>query len=124
MAVCSPDLITQHFPEAMMSNNNRFDLTPQQLIELPLLQQTTRPHIWDEWFNLHAITHPHSARGQRHELFSMLAVAANHGMGMALIPKMLIEKELKSKDLVIISTKKLEKGELIILYIPPKKTRY
>ena len=109
VAVCSPDLITHHFPEAMMSNNNRFDLTPQQLIELPLLQQTTRPHIWDEWFNLHAITHPHSARGQRHELFSMLAAAANHGMGMALIPKMLIEKELKSKDLVIISTKKLEK---------------
>ena len=39
----------------------------------------------------------------------MLAVAANHGMGMALIPQMLIEKELQKGELVMVSTKKLEK---------------
>lgn len=39
----------------------------------------------------------------------MLAVAANHGMGMALIPQMLIKTELQKKELVMVSTKKLEK---------------
>lgn len=37
----------------------------------------------------------------------MLSVAASHGMGMALIPQMLIEAELRKKELVIASNKKL-----------------
>lgn len=109
VAVCAPSLIRHYFPDAAMINANSFDLSAQQLIELPLLQQTTRPHIWEEWFNLYPIKHPNPNHGQRHELFSMLAVAANHGMGMALIPQMLIEKELQKGELVMVSTKKLEK---------------
>ncbi len=49
---------------------------------------------------MHQINHPKPHDGQRHELFSMLAVAAHHSMGMALIPEMLIEHELKSGELV------------------------
>ena len=37
----------------------------------------------------------------------MLAVAASHDMGMALIPQMLIESELQ-KELVIVSNRKLK----------------
>lgn len=106
--VCSPDLILKHFPEAKMSNKYSYDLTDQQLQKMPLLQQTTRYSIWQEWFQQHQIPHPKPYEGQRHELFSMLAVAANHSMGMALIPQMLIEKELRKKELVIASNKKLE----------------
>lgn len=106
--VCSPALIRKYFPDAEMLNEMSFDLTAEQLVQLPLLQQTTRPSIWEEWFAHHQIKHTNPFEGQRHELFSMLAVAANHGMGMALIPQMLIEQELKEKKLVIASTKKLE----------------
>lgn len=38
----------------------------------------------------------------------MLAVAATHAMGMALIPKMLIESELQKNELVLASTQPLE----------------
>ncbi|MGE8559021.1 LysR family transcriptional regulator [Acinetobacter sp. ANC 4169] len=106
--VCSPTLIRKYFPDAVMLNEISFDLTAEQLVQLPLLQQTTRPSIWEEWFAHHQIKHTNPFEGQRHELFSMLAVAANHGMGMALIPQMLIEQELKHKELVIASSKKLE----------------
>lgn len=51
--------------------------------------------------------HPKVSAGHRHELFSMLAVAAKQGMGMTLIPQILIESELQNKELVIASSKKL-----------------
>ena len=48
IAVCSPQLILKNFPEAVRINEFSYDLSPEQLIQLPLLQQTTRPSIWHE----------------------------------------------------------------------------
>ena len=106
--VCSPALIQNRLPEAVMQNEYSYDLSDEELLLMPLLQQTTRPSIWQEWFQAHQIQHPKPFDGQRHELFSMLSVAASHGMGMALIPQMLIESELQKKELVIASSKKLQ----------------
>lgn len=107
--VCSPEMIYKHFPE-LRPENGPFDgsLTAAQIATLPLLQQTTRPYIWKEWFEKVGYDHPYAMDGQRHELFSMLAVAATHHMGVALIPQMLLEKELSSKELVIASHIKLK----------------
>ena len=105
--VCSPKLIENNFPHAEMTDDHSFNLSNEELLQLPLLQQTTRPSIWQEWFQAHQLQHPKPFDGQRHELFSMLSVAASHGMGMALIPLMLIEAELRKKELVIASNKKL-----------------
>ncbi len=90
-----------------MTDDHSFNLSDEELLQFPLLQQTTRPSIWQEWFQAHQLQHPKPFDGQRHELFSMLSVAASHGMGMALIPQMLIEAELRKKELVIASNKKL-----------------
>ncbi|WP_180116965.1 LysR substrate-binding domain-containing protein [Acinetobacter sp. YH12096] len=105
--VCSPKLIKSNFPHAEMTDDHSFNLSDEELLQLPLLQQTTRPSIWQEWFQAHQLQHPKPFDGQRHEQFSMLSVAASHGMGMALIPQMLIEAELRKKELVIASNKKL-----------------
>ncbi len=106
--VCSPELIYKHFPELKpVSGPFSGSLSPEQIASLPLLQQTTRPYIWKEWFEVADFDHPYALDGQRHELFSMLAVAATHHMGVALIPQMLLEKELSSGDLVIASQIKL-----------------
>ncbi|WP_104509932.1 LysR substrate-binding domain-containing protein [Acinetobacter indicus] len=105
--VCSPQLIAQHFPAAQKSHRYGYNLAAEQLQQLPLLQQTTRPTIWQEWFQTQQIEHAHPYDGQRHELFSMLAVAASHGMGMALIPQMLIQQELTSGELVLASDQQL-----------------
>ncbi|MGN0936767.1 MULTISPECIES: LysR substrate-binding domain-containing protein [unclassified Acinetobacter] len=105
--VCSPKLIENNFPDAEMTDDHSFNLSDEELLQLPLLQQTTRPSIWQEWFQAHQLQHSKPFDGQRHELFSMLSVAASHGMGMALIPQMLIEAELRKKELVIASNKKL-----------------
>lgn len=107
IAVCSPQLILKKFPQAEMINEYSYDLSPEQLVQLPLLQQTTRPSIWHEWFKTHQILHPKADDGHRHELFAMLAVAAKQAIGMALIPQVLIEPELQNKELVMVSSKKL-----------------
>lgn len=101
VAVCAPSLIQQYFPDAKPCNHDTYNLLPEQIAQLPLLQQTTRPTIWLEWFQAHQVHQPKADEGQRHELFSMLAVAASHAMGVALIPQMLIEQELKNQTLVI-----------------------
>ena len=106
--VCSPQLIKKYFPELVAkSKAQNLRLSPEQIACLPLLQQTTRPKIWQEWFDKAGFTHPSPTDGQRHELFSMLAVAATHQMGITLVPQNLLEKELASGELVVASDLRL-----------------
>ena len=88
--VCSPQLIAPHTT-----------LEAHQLAQLPLLQQTTRPYAWRQWFESLALQVEHDLNGPRYELFSMLSQAAVHGMGVALIPRFLIEDELSDGRLII-----------------------
>lgn len=101
--VSSPTLLKKKYP-SIKSKGNEFQLTSEQLINLPLLQQTTRPTIWQEFFQHLEISHPNPYEGQRHELFSMISQAAIHDLGIALLPEILIESELKQGQLVRISS--------------------
>jgi DNA-binding transcriptional LysR family regulator len=91
-------------------------LTPQALAGLPLLQQSTRPYGWRQWFDAQAIEAPRAMEGPRYELFSMLAVAASHGLGVALMPPLLIESELARGELVLACTASLrgERGYYLV----------
>ena len=80
---------------------------PDELARLPLLQQSTRPEAWRQWFEAMGAECPDPTRGPRYELFSMLAHAASAGMGVALIPPMLIERELASGELAVICDRPL-----------------
>jgi DNA-binding transcriptional LysR family regulator len=74
--------------------------TPQDLVTLPLLQASTRPYAWRHWFESLGIEAQHDMAGPRMELFSMLSEAAAQGLGMALVPRMLVDHELASGRLV------------------------
>lgn len=87
--VCSPELLA-----------GRTQFSAAELAALPLLQQTTRPYAWRQWFGAQGLSVPHDLGGPRYELFSMLAQAAAHGMGVALIPPFLIQYELAGGRLV------------------------
>jgi LysR family glycine cleavage system transcriptional activator len=76
-------------------------LTPQAIAQLPLLQQSTRPDGWRQWFEAVGVTAPLALSGPRYELFSMTAAAAAHGLGLALVPRLLIEAELARGELVV-----------------------
>ena len=110
MPVCSPTLLGQ-----------KTNLSPGEIAELPLLQQTTRPYAWRQWFNSQNLNIPRDMTGPRYELFSMLAQAAMHDMGIALIPPFLIQRELAEKRLVIANTQALSSIKAYYLMIPDRK---
>jgi DNA-binding transcriptional LysR family regulator len=91
-------------PALLAAHSARRRWKPADLLALPLLQQSTRPEGWRQWFEAMAVPEaagPRVLQGPRHELFSMLAVAATHGLGVALMPRMLVEAELARGELVI-----------------------
>ena len=71
----------------------------------PLLQQSTRPEAWRQWFAAAGLEEvsatPAALAGPRYEQFSMTAAAAACGMGVALVPSLLIEAELARGELVV-----------------------
>ncbi|MDO7896728.1 LysR family transcriptional regulator [Pseudomonas citrulli] len=110
MPVCSPALL-----------DGGKGLTPEAIAELPLLQQTTRPYAWRQWFNAQNLNIARDLTGPRYELFSMLAQAAMHDMGIALIPPFLIQRELAEKRLVVANPNALSSIKAYYLMIPERK---
>lgn len=89
LPVCSPALLGDAAVDA------------ERIATLPLLQQTTRPYAWRQWFAAQGLSVARDMAGPRLELFSMLAQAAQQEMGVALIPPFLIQRELKDGSLVV-----------------------
>ncbi|MCM5570211.1 LysR family transcriptional regulator [Burkholderiaceae bacterium FT117] len=108
--VCAPALIAP-----------RRRLTPAQVAGLPLLQQSTRPYAWRQWFEAQGVEGARDLDGPRFDLFSMLAVAAARGMGAALMPAMLIEGELARGELIVPCDRPLHGGRSYHLVMPERK---
>ncbi|KQX35501.1 transcriptional regulator GcvA [Variovorax sp. Root434] len=89
--VCSPEF------KRRSGIHTREDLAGQCL-----LHQSSRPMQWSEWFEQVKVSAAHAMRGPRFEHFAMLAQAAANGLGVALVPKFLIEEELASDRLVVL----------------------
>ena len=90
LPVCSPSLL-----------QGKKSLSPQAIAGLPLLQQSTRPECWQTWFTACGVDAPMALAGPRYEQFSMTAAAAIQGMGIGLVPRLLIEQELAQGSLVV-----------------------
>jgi DNA-binding transcriptional LysR family regulator len=110
MPVCSPALL-----------NGQAQLSAEQIAQLPLLQQTTRPYAWRQWFNAQGLSTPRDMAGPRYELFSMLAQAAIHEMGVALIPPFLIRRELAEGRLVVALDQALTDDDRAYYLIVPER---
>ncbi|WP_028695774.1 LysR family transcriptional regulator [Pseudomonas cremoricolorata] len=110
LPVCSPAVL-----------KGRSALSAEEIAELPLLQQTTRPYAWRQWFGSCGMNVSKDMAGPRYELFSMLAQAAIHQMGVALIPAFLIQRELQEGRLVVAHRHVLSSDKAYYLAIPERK---
>jgi DNA-binding transcriptional LysR family regulator len=104
--VCSPGLLSARqtsgsATDAVGAVDAVHAMDPAQLSRQPLLQQSTRPRAWQRWFGALGVSAPQALDGPRYELFSMAAVSAAHGLGVALVPRMLVADELKNGSLAI-----------------------
>ncbi|HFB2115992.1 TPA: LysR family transcriptional regulator [Escherichia coli] len=82
---CSPEKITHY----KLAN------------EFVLLHQTTRKNAWTQWFSFFDIHSEKLSRGPHFNLLSMLVTAVLSGLGVALLPKYLIQKYIDNGELVI-----------------------
>ena len=71
------------------------------MLRAPLLQQSTRPRAWANWLEQQGLAPERALMGPRFEQFAMIAQAAVAGLGLAIVPRFLVEEELRSGSLVI-----------------------
>lgn len=109
--VCAPSLL-----------GPRKRLQARELAALPLLQQSTRPEAWRQWFEAMAVDAPAALSGPRYELYSMTAAAAAQGLGVALVPRLLIEPELARGELVVACARAMRSGRGYWLVWPDRGT--
>lgn len=81
MPVCS---------KAMLQHVHRIE----DLGRVTLLQHTTRPQAWQDWFSHVGVGCPNALSGPRFEQLAMVIQAAVAGLGIALMPKFLVEMEI------------------------------
>ncbi|MBP2315911.1 LysR family transcriptional regulator [Azospirillum soli] len=109
---CSPDLLARH----------RF-AKPKDLLNAPLLHLVSRPDAWERWFEAMDVR-PDGVRGMLIDQFATAAQAATAGMGVALLPKFLIESELARGDLVEALHGPVESAGRYYLAWPTKRESY
>ena len=88
--VCSPALLT-----------GRNISAPADLAAMPLLHKNTREDAWTRWFAAAGHEELTPMNGPRYDLFSMIIQGACFGLGVALVPRLYVQDELKSGTLVI-----------------------
>lgn len=121
--VCSPKLFNE-------TNLNSSDDICASIVEQPLLHISTRPNDWQHWFEDHEIEinntnkQNKAKQGMHFEQFSIATNAAIAGLGVALLPKFLIQSELERGELITICNKPLSTDSGYYLVTPNEKQDY
>jgi DNA-binding transcriptional LysR family regulator len=87
LPVCAPSLLPAPLPE------------PEALLGLPLLVLESRPGAWGRYLAAQGVTGQRPS-GMVFDQFATLAEAATHGLGVGLLPRFLIERQLAEGRLV------------------------
>jgi LysR family glycine cleavage system transcriptional activator len=108
---CSPGLLREHPVRR-----------PADLLRLPLLHLASRPEAWANWF--HAMDVPTAdVPGMLVDQFAIASQAATSGLGVALLPELLIGHELASGQLVVpIGAPMLSAAHYYLAWPPGKET--
>ena len=86
LPVCHPALLTHNSPAA-------------QLNLLPLIHRRQNPQAWEHYARETGVVLDNPALGVRYDLHSMSIAAALSGMGVALVPGLYVEDELRQGTL-------------------------
>lgn len=116
--VCSPALFKQF-------SGKRKQLQIADVANMPLLHLSSRLEDWRRWFELHE--HPNdisAVKGSRYELFTMLLEACIAGLGVALIPRYMAQKEIDAGKLVVPIERSLPEQASYFLVYPEEHASY
>lgn len=73
---------------------------PAELLNFRLLEHVHLPQLWERWFASQGVAGYDARRTQQYEQFSMMISALRASLGVACVPRCLIEDELQDGSLV------------------------
>lgn len=92
--------------------------TPQRISEQVLLNVANNPHAWGEWFSHHALPHRAMRLGPSFELTSHLIQAVRAGIGIGLVPRVLVQDELDNGELHSVGAPFASQRSYYLMYPP------
>lgn len=116
-SLVAEELIVVAAPQLMAG---REALDDEAVLDLPLLQQSTRPTLWLDWFRESGRDARRILRGARFDHFDMILDAASAGMGLGLVPAIIAQGALASGRLVQATPRRFATGESYALILPER----
>lgn len=113
LPVASPALIESHPVEEI-----------DDFTRTPLLHLATRPRQWTDWFVQNGGAGSIGYHGHRFDQFNMIIEAAIVGLGFALLPKYLIEEDLRAGRLKVVLDRPMTTENNYYLVSPEGKADY
>lgn len=110
--VCAPSLMAPDGPVSSVADLER----------VALLHHRARPRAWKDWLQRADDTTVNPFHGVRFEQFEMIIQATISGMGMAIVPKFMIEVELADGTLVAPFGRPMKSPESYFLVCPERKS--
>lgn len=110
--VCSPSFKKQH----------AFN-SPHQLLNAPLIHISSRPDAWEQWFTHQQVSFD-EVNGMLVDLLALATEAASVGLGIALLPSLLIQPELQRKELVTAIEGPMQSKDTYYLTWQPELNHY
>lgn len=87
----------------------------------PLLHLATRPRQWADWFELYGLHVENAYRGNRFDQFAMIIEATLRGLGFALLPLYMVEEEIASGRLRVVSDSPIKTDNGYYIVMPEDK---
>lgn len=106
---CSPQFLADHTI-----------VEPADLRAVPLLHLTSRPDAWEQWLAGNGVDSEH-VHGMLVDQFATAAQAAASGLGVALLPRFLIQPELDRGELVPVLDLPMTSAESYYLVWPSER---
>lgn len=96
--------------------------TPADIAQHPLLMVVSRPYVWRQWFAAHKVPLRRMKLGPQFEMTSHLVQAVSSGIGVGLLPSILVEDELRNGTLALaFDDRPLATGAAYHLFVPTGK---
>jgi LysR family transcriptional regulator, glycine cleavage system transcriptional activator len=87
-------------PRYVRERGSRKKFTPQDVLNIGLLHHVSVPHAWSSWFDAVGAKIDNPNIGQRLDQFTLLIQAVCAGIGTAIVPRCLVDDELRAGRVV------------------------